>query len=204
MRQSGADYKEDRDSRGEAWPLTVVCGGIGSGKSVVSRILRLRGEGVYDCDREASRLMTCDSGLKRAIVAEFGESAYLADGSLNRGYIAGIIFSDKSRRCVLDALVHAAVRKDLQQWREKSPRNRYVETAIPARAGMLGGHTDVLLVEAPEELRIERVMSRNGLGRADTEARIRSQEGETEAVIRSGAAVRVAVNDGRHPLLCEI
>ena len=95
-------------------PLTLITGGIGSGKSVVSRICRLRGYEVYDTDYEAKRIMDHDAKIRHAITSRWGSAAVFPDGSLNRKHIASVIFADDQERLWLNALVHSAVRKELE------------------------------------------------------------------------------------------
>ncbi len=92
--------------------LIGITGGIGSGKSVVSRILRLNGEMVYDCDTEARRIMETDEAVIGQLRALLGEEAYTSDGHLNKPHVARI-FTDATLRNAVNAIVHAAVRHDL-------------------------------------------------------------------------------------------
>lgn len=182
----------------------VICGGIGSGKSVVSRILRLRGYGVYDCDSRARAIMESDPGLRRFLLDEFGESVFHADGTLDRTFLAGRIFSDAESRRRLNSRVHAAVRDDIAVWSGASPLNRFVETAIPATSGLLAGASGVWLVEAPVSRRVGRVCRRSALTPQQVLERIESQKGEIDGVLACGLPVTVVDNSGDTPLLPQI
>ena len=85
-----------------------ITGGIGSGKSTVCRLFAARGVAVYDSDAGAKRLMTEDAELRRRITDRFGAEAY-ADGTLNRTYLAGRVFSEAQALADLNAIVHPAV-----------------------------------------------------------------------------------------------
>ena len=90
-----------------------ITGGIGSGKSVVSRILRCCGFTVYDCDSEAKKLMTCNYMVKDCLINLFGDSVYHPSGELNKTLIADKLFSDNDIRVQVNAIVHRAVRNDI-------------------------------------------------------------------------------------------
>lgn len=182
----------------------VICGGIGSGKSVVSRILRLRGYGVYDCDSRARAIMECDARLRKFLAGEFGEKVFRADGTLDRAFLASRIFSDAESRRRLNSRVHAAVRADIAAWREASPLNLFVESAIPATSGLLATSSGVWLVEAPVPKRVRRVCRRSALTPRQVLERIESQKGEIDGVLECGLPVTVIDNSGDTPLLPQI
>lgn len=148
-----------------------ITGGIGSGKSTVCRLFAARGVAVYDTDAAAKRLMAEDEALKHAIVARFGAESY-CDGVLNRPYLAKQIFGDEKAREALNGLVHPAVTADFERWAEEQEGEYVVlESAILFEAG-LDQHLDrVVAVLAPEQLRVERAMQRDGA----TEEQIRSR-----------------------------
>ena len=95
-----------------------ITGGIGSGKSTVCRLFARLGVAVYDSDAGAKRLMTEDAELRRRITDRFGAEAY-ADGTLNRTYLAGRVFSEAQALADLNAIVHPAVRADFAAWAEQ-------------------------------------------------------------------------------------
>lgn len=180
----------------------AITGGIGSGKSVVSRILRCNGFPVFDCDYEAKLLMTKDTKIKSALEARYGEGIYLPDGSLNRPRLAEIIFSDTKERSFVNSIVHKEVRENILQCRKETKGYFFVETAIPT-TGKLGEMSDeIWLVEAPLSIRLERVMERDGSTPEQVEARIRSQVKEF-AHLPKGKTVGI-MNDGRHPVITEV
>ena len=152
-----------------------ITGGIGSGKSTVCRLFAERGVAVYDTDAAAKRLMAEDEALKRGIVAHFGAESY-RDGVLNRPYLAERVFGDDKEREALNGLVHPAVIADFERWAEEQ-QGEYVvlESAILFEAG-LDKHLDrVVAVLAPEALRVERAMKRDGATRAQILSRMTVQ-----------------------------
>lgn len=179
----------------------LITGGIGSGKSVISRLLRLRGYTVYDTDRQA-RILMCQTPLVDEIRRRWGDECYLADGSLHREHVAAMIFGDEKCRRELNSLVHAAVRRDMDVQRDAHGRRLwFVECAIPVTSGVIDMVDDVWLVEAPEQLRIERVTARSGIPPRKVQSRIEAQRGEFEA-LRHDATLMV--NDGSTALTLSV
>ena len=145
-------------------PLQIgVTGGIGSGKSLVCRIFSCLGVPVYDADSRAKKLMTTDGILIGLIQKEFGTLSYHPDGTLNRTYLAEVAFQDETRLELLNSLVHPRVALDYQQWVATHTGNAYVvkEAALLFEAGSHLGLDKVVVVTAPEELRVQRVLKRD-------------------------------------------
>lgn len=154
----------------------AIIGGIGSGKSVVSQILRVMGFPVYDCDAEAKRLMDNSQKIKSRIVDAFGEESLL-NGQLNRPYLATIVFGHPENLEKLNGIVHPEVHADFEQWvAECNTGAVFVETAILFESGMDALVDEIWLVDAPEDIRVARVVKRNGLPVEQVQARIRSQK----------------------------
>jgi dephospho-CoA kinase len=142
-----------------------VTGGIGSGKSTVTRIFSCLGIPVYDADSHAKKLMTTDGILISAIKAEFGNLSYDAEGRLNSGYIAAQVFNDPERLNRLNRLVHPRVFTDYDAWlgAQRSEKVPYVvkEAALLLDNQAKGGLDRIVVVAAPAELRMQRVMARD-------------------------------------------
>lgn len=179
-----------------------ITGGIGSGKSTVCRVFEWLGVPVYYADDRAKQLMTEDAALRSEIRTLFGDEAYLPDGSLNRAHIAGIVFSDADMLRQLNALVHPAVHRDGAAWhlRQTAPYTLR-EAALLYESGGYRLLDKMVAVTAPAELRIERVMARDGVDRSAVEARLNKQWPEEKKV---EMADFVIVNDGTTPLLPQI
>ncbi|MDE6436166.1 MAG: dephospho-CoA kinase, partial [Muribaculaceae bacterium] len=92
--------------------LIAITGGIGSGKSVVSRVLRAMGYPVYDCDSQAKAIMDADAEIHRRLCSEI-DAAVVTDGVIDRKRLAEIVFNDKAKLAVLNAIVHSAVKAHL-------------------------------------------------------------------------------------------
>lgn len=176
-----------------------ITGGIGSGKSVVSRLLRLMGYAVYDTDREAKRLMDSDPGILGALAEMAGEGVVL-DGHLNRGALADWMFQSKERTLMVNALVHPAVGRDFDAWclRHQDDPLVFVESAILFDSGF-DSHVDrSVTVTAPLEVRLERAMRRDGATRDQVTGRIQRQMDENRRVELSD---HVLLNDGKTSLV---
>lgn len=156
--------------------LIAITGGIGSGKSVVSRLLRLMGYGVFDCDSEAKRLMNSDCAMQDRLRREFGDDIFTAAGLIDRPVLAQRVFADSDALQRLNAIVHPAVTNALRQWRESQERSLcFVETAILTESGLDGVVDGAWHVTAPEAVRVGRAVDRGGLTAGQALARVRSQ-----------------------------
>lgn len=184
-----------------------LTGGIGSGKSTVARLLEMMGAAVYVADDRAKALMVDDDELCRGIVGLFGADAYGADGRLNRQMIAGRVFSDATLLERLNGLVHPAVERDFAAWAERcdgaARRPAYVveEAAVLIESGGWRRMDCLVAVTAPVEVRVGRVMRRDGASREQALARIAAQMDEQK---RLSFADRVVVADDRHLLIPQV
>lgn len=191
-------------------PIIALTGGIGSGKSVVARLLRVMGHKVYDCDERAKYVMTADSQLRQELVQLFGPETYHdAPGQtapqLNRAYLSSCIFSDASLLSAMNACVHPAVARDLMaQYALHDNREPFFfESAILFESGFdrLVPPTQVWTISAPLELRIKRAMQRDAAPRAKVLARIESQMPQDEKERRSDAIIQ---NDDLHSVILQV
>lgn len=185
--------------------MTVITGGIGCGKSVVSQLLRVMGYSVYDCDREARRLMADDPELRDALANAFGQETFMADGSLNRTYLATRIFNDRGRLAQMNAIVHPAVARDIERRRNAIGQERpfFVETAIYYESGFgqLIEAQQVWCIAAPLELRISRAMARDNAPREKILERINSQMPQEEKIRVANAVIW---NDDTHSVIEQV
>lgn len=177
----------------------AICGGIGSGKSVVARMVSAMGYHVYDTDLHARRIMDTDEGIIRSIAKEISESA-VSGGMIDRRRLSEIVFNDAAALMRLNKIVHGAVRADFISYRDSQNTGVvFMETAILFESGFHTLADAVWEVVAPEEVRIERVMRRNGLSRREVEIRIEAQS--SGAVEHRHPKMDYIFNDGIEPLL---
>ncbi len=182
--------------------VIALTGGIGSGKSVVSSILRIMGYVVYDCDSQAKKVMDSSEKIKRGLLDAFGYDCVDKDGLINRKYLGKVVFDNPKALSTLNGIVHPEVRKDLQEWTriKKEEGNSYVfvETAILKESNLKDMIDLEWNVYAPIGLRIQRVMKRNNLSEVDVRARIKSQSSTDDMTEFS------IINDGVTAILPQI
>jgi dephospho-CoA kinase len=193
-----------------------ITGGIGSGKSVIAKQLRQMGYVVYDTDSEAKRIIVEDASVRKQMTALFGEEVY-RDGVYQTGYVAQRVFADKTLLSKLNAIVHPAVKADIvSKFRSSGvtyepsapsePLNSdsglfFIECAILYQAGIDALRDKVVVVTAPEDLRLERVIARDRSDINKVRARMGAQEEEKD-LQRADIVIK---NDGETPIptLCE-
>lgn len=169
---------------------------------MVCNVLERLGVPVYYADTEARRIMDTDGQVKDRIIGIFGHEAYRG-GALDRSYVAEKAFGDPGLLRELNAVVHPAVRDDFVSWTEKQEDVPYVieEAAILLESGGEKLLDSVVLVFAPERLRLERVTERDGVGEGDVRRRMQHQMDDTEKIKR---ADHVIWNDHSRLLLPQI
>lgn len=179
-----------------------LTGGIGSGKSTVAEVFAWLGIPVYNSDLEAKRLMTEDKKLVASISGLLGPESYQKDGSLNRNWIAGLIFKDETLLTQLNGLVHPRVFEDFNRWK-LNQRSYYVikESALLLKTLHSQPVDKVIAVVAPEEVRISRVMERDKMTREQVLQRIRNQDDDQDY---RRVADYLILNDGNMPCLPQI
>ncbi len=182
-----------------------ITGGIGSGKSTVARMFAALGVPVYDADYWARWLIQHNEALRQRIVELLGPNAYDADGLYNREYVANIVFNDTEKLAVLNARVHPVVEAHSRQWHDAQCRAgapyTLKEAALMIESGSHRYLDALIVVTAPEPLRIQRVVQRDGISEEAVRARIRNQMPEAEKV---AAADFLIVNDGAHLLAPQV
>lgn len=145
-------------------PLQVgITGGIGSGKSLISRIFHCLGIPVYDADSRAKNLMTTDGILVGQIKEEFGSLSYHSDGNLDRAYLSKAAFEHPGLLEKLNSLVHPRVALDYSRWVDSHQGQKYLlrEAALLYEAGVYTSMDKIIVVSAPEDIRLNRVRTRD-------------------------------------------
>lgn len=178
-----------------------LTGGMGSGKTTVSRIFSVLGIPVFYADDVAKQLMNEDEGLKKKIIQLFGENAY-HDNELNRKFIAGIVFNDKFKLEQLNAVVHPVTIAAAANWINKQTSPYIIKEAALMFESAAAVHLDYVIgVYAPQHLRLQRVMQRDNVKREDVLARMNSQVDET---IKMKLCDFIIVNDEQQAVLPQV
>lgn len=185
-------------------PLLIgITGGIGSGKSIACKVFRTFGIPTYDADSRARWLMNHDEHLRAEVKGLFGVESY-KNGELDRTYIGQRAFHSPELLEKLNSLVHPAVAKDFETWVQDNLSHPYLvkEAALLFETGSYTQLDQTVLVTAPEDVRIARVLKRDPhRTRQDVEA-IMARQMDEEA--KKKLADHVLVNDGQHMLLPQI
>lgn len=172
-----------------------LTGGIASGKSSVARILAEQGAVVIDADQLAREVVERGTpGLARVVEA-FGPEVLTPEGDLDRPAVGRLVFGDEEKRRVLEGIVHPLVFERYAELEQNAPEGAVVVHDIPllAESGRAEGFDAVLVVDAPPELQIERMLRDRGMTREDAEARIAAQATREQ---RLAIATHVIENTG--------
>lgn len=177
--------------------FTAITGGIGSGKSYVCRLLALRGIAVYDCDQAAKRLIAQDPDLQRTLKSLVGPTLY-ANGTLQKSVLAKFLLQSEANKQAIDEAVHPAVARDFQQ-----SGYTWLESAILFDSGFYRRihFTNTVGVTAPLELRVKRIMARDGITHDKAMEWIGRQWPQDKV---TGLCNFIIVNDGKHDLETQI
>jgi dephospho-CoA kinase len=180
-----------------------LTGNIGSGKTTVAKVFELLGIPVFYADDEAKKVMVTDEILIAAIKQTFGDQSYFEDGTLNRKHISGIVFSNEVDLQKLNALVHPAVFRAFDNWVLNIKQAPYVikEAALLFESSSYKMCDRSLLVSAPLENRITRVMQRDGVSRTDVESREARQFSEERKI---QLADDVIINDDQQLVIPQV
>lgn len=172
--------------------LIGITGGIGAGKSVVSQIIKSTGLDVYDSDREAKRLINQSAVIREQLISLFGAEVYLSNGIINKPLLANAIFSNEEMRLRVNSIVHPVVCGDIKEWHntlsERANRAKFplcfVESAILFESGIENLTSAVIYVDAPEQIRLARILNRDNTVASEAIKRIESQH-EIDSLNRS-------------------
>jgi dephospho-CoA kinase len=180
-----------------------LTGNIGSGKTTVAQVFELLGIPVFYADDEAKKVMVTDNLLIEGIKQTFGQQAYFNDGSLNRKYISGIVFNNKAELEKLNALVHPAVFRAFESFDHMHNDAPYVirEAAILFESGSYKMCDRAIMIAAPLETRIARVIKRDGISRTDVESREARQLSQDEKL---KLANDVIINDDKQLVIPQV
>ena len=157
-----------------------LTGGIGSGKSTVASIFEVLGIPVYYADDAAKKLMNTDQNLQKQIIKHFGIDSYI-NGKLNRPFLAEAVFSDPVKTKLINSIIHPATIADAEKWfRERQGPYAVKEAALIFEANAEKNLDLIIGVSATYELRLQRVMLRDGINKEAVEIRMQNQMDENK------------------------
>ena len=178
-----------------------LTGGIGVGKTYVSKIFQKMGIPIFNADEQAKKCMVDDANLKAAVQLAFGENMYLK-GVLQKDALAKIVFNNTEALAELNALVHPIVKQKFEDWCSLQSTSMVIkEAAILFESDAHLGLDSVVCVSAPENLRIERVQKRDGSSVEQIQSRMSKQMPQTE---KEELADFLIVNDQVQLLLPQV
>ena len=179
-----------------------LTGGIGSGKTIVAKLFETMDCIIYNSDERAKELYF-HQDIKQQVITLLGKEAYINDIELNKSYIAEVIFSDKHKLQHLNAIIHPAVKQDFKLVVSKYPVKTLIikETALLFEENIFKEVDISILVTAPIELKIERVMKRSNLSRTEVEKRMLAQWTDEQKI---PLATYVITNDGKEALIPQV
>lgn len=180
-----------------------LTGGIGSGKTVVANIFRQLGVPVYEADAEAKTLTENSEEIKDEIKKYFGSEFFLKDGSLDRSKMASLVFSDDAKLSQLNSIIHPFVKNHFKDWMQKHSSGRYIikEAAILFESGSDSGLDKIILITAPEQIRIRRVIERDNTSEEKVRNVIKNQWSEAE---RAKLSDFIITNDDKTLLIPQV
>lgn len=178
-----------------------ITGGIGSGKSIISQLLRLMGVPVYISDEESKKLLATSPVLKEKLTQSFGEEIYKG-GVLNKALFASYIFNDKEKLKLANSIIHPEVRNYFFKWLEQYKDCPVVanEAAILYESGLNLLLDKVVMIYAPVDVRVERVVRREGISRDKVMERINNQLSDEEKLHKADFVI---YNDGSQSLILQ-
>lgn len=171
-----------------------VTGGIGSGKSIVCSIFERLGVPILFADQLARDISDNDPAVRMELTQLLSENAYRADGTLNRSYVASRLFSDRSIRKRVNAIVHPRVQKEIERRFEllegRGERLAMIEAALIYEAGLEKILDAVIVVESNEKARVQRIVGRDGITAGEVRKRMKAQLDSKKKLQKADYVVR--------------
>lgn len=178
-----------------------LTGGIGSGKSTIAKIFQSFGVPIYNSDDRAKNILFSDKEVHDALREEFGSSIFTNDLP-DREKLAQLVFTNENKLKALNAIIHPRVAEDFEQWKNQQKSKIVLkEAAILIESGACKSVDKIVVVSAPEDIRIQRVMHRDNVSKEDVIVRMKNQFSEEE---RLKYADFIVDNSGNQHLISQV
>jgi dephospho-CoA kinase len=178
-----------------------ITGGIGSGKSFVANIIEKMGYPVYYSDLRSKELTNSHPIIRQGLIDLVGENVYF-EGELDKKILASAIFTNDEMRQKVNQLIHPIVRQDFEDWAKAQTSGLiFNEAAILFETGAYRNFDATVLIYAPIELRLKRVLKRDIITKEEVLARINNQMSDEEKLKMTPYSI---LNDGESPILIQI
>ena len=179
-----------------------ITGGIGSGKSVVAELLQVMNVPVYNADEASKNILKNDDFIRNKLRNLLGDTIFFPNGELNRSQMASLIFNDPGLLSQTNAIIHPAVFDDFERWSQQQSSNIVgCESAIIFESGFNRRLDYVIMVSAPEEIRIARAAARDHAGKEQIIKRMKNQMPDDE---KARLADFIVINDGRQAIIPQV
>ncbi len=178
-----------------------ITGGIGGGKSVVSSLFKLLEIPVYVADQESKKLTESSPEIRKALISRFGDHLYTGN-TLDKKLLASLIFSDQDNLSFVNSVIHPVVLQDFLQWTQNQQAPVVVmESAILFESGFNAGMDRIVTVKAPIEIRLKRVLERDGYSKQQVLERMAAQLSDEEKCRKSDFVID---NDDQKALIPQV
>ena len=179
-----------------------VTGGIGSGKTIVCKVFEQLGVPVFNADIYAGQIINQDNRIREQLEEYFGDGIYI-NNIINKKELASNIFHNKEARMKVNSIVHPIVNKYFERWFEQYRDKKYIikEAALLFEAGTFQDLDKIITVFAPEDLRINRIIKRDGMTAEEVKIRIKSQMDE---ILKTKKAHYIIYNDENRLIIPQI
>lgn len=184
--------------------ITVgITGGIGSGKTYVSKLFLHIGIPVYYADQQTKILYTTNKSLKNKLISTFGAQVYLPSGKINKTFLREILFSNSAARKKINQIVHPYVMEDFKNWCLYKKNVPYIlkESALLFETGLFKTLDKTILIIAPDKLKKERIKKRDNISEKIILQKMATQLHDSE---KEKFADFIIINDGKRLLLPQV
>jgi dephospho-CoA kinase len=179
-----------------------LTGGIGSGKTTVAKLLSVLGFPVYNSDERAKIITNTNPNILLRVRELFGDRVFNSNGELNRIELGQIVFSDANKLQILNNIIHPEVAIDFENWiKHQHTKVVFKEAAIIFELGLEEHLDQVWAVSAPDDIRINRVVSRSDISEEEVKERMKRQLPQSDIIEKASFVI---INDNKHLIIPQV